>query len=152
MRNSLIHFAARSIVSFGMVALILPNTARAFSCPAEDGAGFPLGVHCDDGSNLFCSYPGGADPNVFYCTYSNTTGALVTDHNKGLCPANAVDSGSEPMCPAATPTATPTTTPTGAIAAPAPTLTPWGMMVAALLLTGVAAFALRYRMRQGINQ
>jgi hypothetical protein len=28
-----------------------------------------------------------------------------------------------------------------------PTLTPWGLMFAALLLTGVAAFALRYRMR-----
>jgi hypothetical protein len=32
-------------------------------------------------------------------------------------------------------------------AASAPTLTPWGLLVAALLLTGVAAFALRYRMR-----
>jgi hypothetical protein len=31
--------------------------------------------------------------------------------------------------------------------ASAPTLTPWGLMLAALLLTGVAAFALRYRMR-----
>jgi hypothetical protein len=31
--------------------------------------------------------------------------------------------------------------------ASAPTLTPWGLLVAALLLTGVAAFALRYRMR-----
>jgi hypothetical protein len=32
-------------------------------------------------------------------------------------------------------------------AAAAPTLTPWGLLVAALLLSGVAAFALRYRMR-----
>ena len=32
-------------------------------------------------------------------------------------------------------------------AASAPTLTPWGLIVAALLLTGVAGFALRYRMR-----
>jgi hypothetical protein len=32
-------------------------------------------------------------------------------------------------------------------AASAPTLTPWGLFAAALLLTGVAAFALRYRMR-----
>jgi MYXO-CTERM domain-containing protein len=32
-------------------------------------------------------------------------------------------------------------------AAAAPTLTPWGLIFAALLLTGVAAFALRYRMR-----
>jgi hypothetical protein len=32
-------------------------------------------------------------------------------------------------------------------AASAPTLTPWGLIVAALLLSGVAAFALRYRMR-----
>jgi hypothetical protein len=32
-------------------------------------------------------------------------------------------------------------------AASAPTLTPWGLIVAALLLAGVAAFALRYRMR-----
>ena len=143
MRNSSIHLAARSIVLLGMVALILPNSARAFSCPAEDDAGFPLGVHCDDGSNLFCSYPGGAGPNVFYCTYSNTTGALVTDHNKGLCPTNAVDSGSEPMCPAATPT----TTPTGAIAAPAPTLTLWGYVGAVLVLMGVAMFDRRDKRR-----
>jgi hypothetical protein len=32
-------------------------------------------------------------------------------------------------------------------AAAAPTLTPWGLLAAALLLTGVAAFALRYRVR-----
>lgn len=32
-------------------------------------------------------------------------------------------------------------------AAPAPTLTPWGLLVAAILLTGVAGFALRQRMR-----
>jgi hypothetical protein len=32
-------------------------------------------------------------------------------------------------------------------AAAAPTLTPWGLLVAALLLSGVAAFALRYRPR-----
>jgi hypothetical protein len=32
-------------------------------------------------------------------------------------------------------------------AAPSPTLTPWGLLGAALLLTGVAAFALRYRIR-----
>jgi hypothetical protein len=32
-------------------------------------------------------------------------------------------------------------------AASAPTLTPWGLIFAALLLSGVAAFALRYRMR-----
>jgi hypothetical protein len=32
-------------------------------------------------------------------------------------------------------------------AAEAPTLTPWGLIVAALLLTGIAGFALRYRMR-----
>jgi hypothetical protein len=31
-------------------------------------------------------------------------------------------------------------------AAAAPPLTPWGLLVTALLLTGVAAFALRYRM------
>ena len=32
-------------------------------------------------------------------------------------------------------------------AAEAPTLTPWGLIVAGMLLTGVAAFALRHRMR-----
>jgi hypothetical protein len=32
-------------------------------------------------------------------------------------------------------------------AASAPTLTPWGLIFAALLMTGVAAFALRYRVR-----
>jgi hypothetical protein len=32
-------------------------------------------------------------------------------------------------------------------AAAAPMLTPWGLMFAAILLSGVAAFALRYRMR-----
>ena len=32
-------------------------------------------------------------------------------------------------------------------AAEAPTLTPWGLLVAGVLLTGIAAFSLRYRMR-----
>jgi hypothetical protein len=32
-------------------------------------------------------------------------------------------------------------------AAAAPTLTPWGLIVAAILLMSVAAFALRYRIR-----
>jgi hypothetical protein len=32
-------------------------------------------------------------------------------------------------------------------AASAPTLTPWGLLIAGVLLTGVAAFALRYRIR-----
>jgi hypothetical protein len=33
------------------------------------------------------------------------------------------------------------------VAAKAPTLTPWGLIVAAMLLTAVAGFALRHRMR-----
>jgi hypothetical protein len=32
-------------------------------------------------------------------------------------------------------------------AASAPTLTPWGLLVGSVLLAGVAAFALRWRMR-----
>jgi len=142
MKNSSIQDAARSTVSLALAALMLPSAAHAFSCPPRDNADFPVDVNCDDGSAIFCSYPGGADPDVFFCTYSNTTGALVSDHNKGLCPASAVDSGSESACPPATPTAAPTGV------APAPTLTPWGLVAALVLLMGVAMLHLGRR-RQG---
>ena len=46
-----------------------------FSCPPQDQSGFALGVHSDDGTNLFCSYPAveGEDPNDFFCKYSDVS-------------------------------------------------------------------------------
>ena len=46
-----------------------------FSCPPQDQLGFNLGVHSDDGTNLFCSYPAldGEDPNDFFCRYSDVS-------------------------------------------------------------------------------
>jgi hypothetical protein len=69
-----------------------------------------------------------------------------------LCSATGCFSISEASCPGAETVGcgggaacVPTCAST---AASVPTLTPWGLIFAALLLTGVAAFALRYRMRR----
>jgi hypothetical protein len=71
----------------------------SYSPPPEDEAGFPAGTgpgdESDSGAVLFISYPAfpGENPNDFYCTYSDTTGALITDNDPGFCPGNAVQSG-----------------------------------------------------------
>ena len=64
-----------------------------FACPPADEAGFPLGDTDYTTDPFFCSYPAfpGENPNDFYCTYSATTGALVTDNDAGFCPATAVN-------------------------------------------------------------
>ncbi|KIK05413.1 hypothetical protein K443DRAFT_675193 [Laccaria amethystina LaAM-08-1] len=66
-----------------------------FSCPPQDQLGFNLGVHTDDGTNLFCSYPAvdGEDPNDFFCRYSDTNGGLTQDNDASLCPVSAPSSG-----------------------------------------------------------
>jgi hypothetical protein len=68
-------------------------TVSPLTCPASDGAGFPLGPGSTNPT--FCSYPAfaGENPNDFYCTYSATTGALTLDHDAGFCPSTAVGSG-----------------------------------------------------------
>jgi hypothetical protein len=75
---------------------------------------------------LICNYSDGGT-----CVYDNTTGRLSDDADSGLCPSAAIGSGM-------------TNPPISA-----PTLTPWGLIIAALLLSGVAAFALRYRRMRG---
>jgi hypothetical protein len=112
-----LRLAARGIVlsGLGVLVLVLPGPARAaFVCPPQDNDGFALGVHCDQGTTLFCSYPGipPGDPLDFYCTYSDSTGALVTDNDAGLCPTTAVSDGTEPSCASLTPVMSPSSTPT----------------------------------------
>lgn len=67
------------------------NPGAGFTCPPQDAGGFPLGTSNATADPIFCSYPAfvGEDPNDFFCTYSATTGALVTDNNAGFCPATA---------------------------------------------------------------
>jgi K319L-like, PKD domain len=62
------------------------------TCPPTDQLGFALGEYDTSTDPIFCSYPAvaGEDPHDFYCTYSATTGALVEDHDAGLCQPNAV--------------------------------------------------------------
>jgi hypothetical protein len=87
---------------------------------------------CDD----FCE--GSCDRfNVQFCQNAATLGC---------------NSGCDPECATFTPTETPTSTPTATstntpIAAPAPTLTPWGLLGASLALAGFGALTLRRRMR-----
>ena len=80
------------------------GSSSSFTCPAQDMANFPLGVSNTSSSPIFCSYPAfqGENPNDFFCDYSATTGALVTDNDAGFCPANAVAAG-------------PSTNPTGTV-------------------------------------
>ena len=130
-----LHLSAKVIIGggLGILCLILPGSSRAGSliCPNEDLAGRSLEDQ-SFGTTIFCSYGIG-----FNCTYNGSTGDLESDNDGGNCPAKAVG-------PMVAPTATPT--PTRA-AAPAPALTPRGLMLAAILLVSFGAFALRHRMR-----
>jgi hypothetical protein len=65
----------------------------SFRCPPDDQLGFAVAVKDETTDPIFCSYPAveGEDPFDFYCTYSYTTGALVEDHDAGLCQPNAVN-------------------------------------------------------------
>ncbi|KAF8964478.1 hypothetical protein BDZ97DRAFT_1612846, partial [Flammula alnicola] len=67
-------------------------TPTSYICPPVDNGGFSLGSNDVTSDPIFCSYPAvpGEDPNDFYCTYSKITGALVLDHDAGLCPGSAV--------------------------------------------------------------
>ena len=67
------------------------GSAPGFTCPSADNAGFGLGNSDDTSDPIFCSYPAfpGEEPNDFFCTYSATTGTLVTDHDAGFCASAA---------------------------------------------------------------
>ena len=87
----------------GLLVLILPSSARASvgcTCPPQDQLGFPLGQSDISTDPIFCSYPAveDEDPNDFFCTYSQSTGALVTDNDAGLCVASALNCSAEPTC------------------------------------------------------
>jgi hypothetical protein len=73
--------------------VVLTVSTPSFQCPPADVAGFSLDIFFINGDNqLHCSYPvfAGEDPFDFYCLYSPTTGALLQDHDAGLCPGSAV--------------------------------------------------------------
>ncbi|KZP04963.1 hypothetical protein FIBSPDRAFT_806182 [Athelia psychrophila] len=88
-------FVLLAVVPSVAGAALLPRASGSPSCvaqcPASDGAGFPLGDTSDTNGILFCSYPAvpGESPEDFYCDYNDTTGALVTDNDAGLCPSGA---------------------------------------------------------------
>ncbi|KAF8964585.1 hypothetical protein BDZ97DRAFT_2075219 [Flammula alnicola] len=68
------------------------GTPTSYVCPPADLAGFPLGSNDVNENPIFCSYPAfaGENPNDFFCTYSQVTGALEDDHDAGFCPGSAV--------------------------------------------------------------
>jgi uncharacterized repeat protein (TIGR01451 family) len=93
--------AGRLLPGLGLVLLflLLPTAASAqFTCPSQDNAGFALGQSNLTTNPIFCSYPAiqGENPNDFFCTYSQTTGNLVQDHDAGFCPAKAVSTAATP--------------------------------------------------------
>ncbi|KAH9213045.1 hypothetical protein DL95DRAFT_303046, partial [Leptodontidium sp. 2 PMI_412] len=65
--------------------------APIYTCPPQDNLGFSVSSENTSSDPIFCSYPAvvGEDPNDFFCTYSFTTGVLVTDNDAGLCPTQA---------------------------------------------------------------
>ncbi|KAG8871420.1 hypothetical protein FRB98_000779 [Tulasnella sp. 332] len=67
------------------------GVSSCFTCPSQDTLSYPLGNHSDDDGVLFCSYPSivNQDPNDFFCTYNDSTGALVQEHDNGFCPSTA---------------------------------------------------------------
>jgi hypothetical protein len=72
---------------------MMMGSPGCFRCPPQDDLGFALGQNDTSTDPIFCSYPAvpGENPNDFSCTYSFTTGALVTDNDAGLCPTTAVN-------------------------------------------------------------
>jgi hypothetical protein len=72
--------------------------SSSFTCPLQDAAGFALETFNTSTNPIFCSYPAfkGENPTDFFCEYSASTGALVTDNDAGFCPANAVAAGPNP--------------------------------------------------------
>jgi hypothetical protein len=106
---------ALTLLSFIAAAFVVgsyaqSNTPNCFTCPPEDQLGFAVGQKNEATDPIFCSYPAveGEDPNDFFCTYSfvcslntwsrffvhhlvQTTGALVEDHDAGLCQSDAVN-------------------------------------------------------------
>jgi len=68
------------------------GVSSCFVCPSTDEGGFSSGDNSDTNDVLFCSYPAfpGEDPNDFFCTYNDATGALIEDQDAGFCPGTAV--------------------------------------------------------------
>ena len=75
------------------------SAPMTYACPAHNLAGSALDPSpTDSGGVWICSYPlyPGESPDPFYCTYSDSTGALVTDADIGYCPAAAPGTSSAP--------------------------------------------------------
>jgi hypothetical protein len=94
MRSTLAIF---TVLLAGLLSQAVPQgqpsgTPCSFTCPPVDQLNFAVGQKNEASDPIFCSYPvvDGEDPNDFFCKYSKTTGALVEDHDAGLCALNAV--------------------------------------------------------------
>jgi hypothetical protein len=75
-----------------------PAIVGGYEPPPQDLAGFGECCTSNSGGVLFGSYPAfsGENPDDFFCTYSDSSGHLITDNDAGFCPANAVSTGSTP--------------------------------------------------------
>ena len=76
------------------------SAPMTYVCPAHNLAGSALDPSpTDSGGVWICSYPlyPGESPDPFYCTYRDSTGALVTDADIGYCPAAAPGTSSAPI-------------------------------------------------------
>ena len=96
----------------GLLIFAAPASSHACSCPPLDALGFALGSSDTNSNPIFCSYPAvpGEDPNDFFCTYSQSDGALVEDHDAAVCQPAAIGCVGGPT---PTPTPVPTQSPTG---------------------------------------
>ncbi|TEB24972.1 hypothetical protein FA13DRAFT_1269549 [Coprinellus micaceus] len=80
------------ITALALTASLVPSTAAqsptpsCYICPTEDIVDFPLSGATYSSDPFVCEY---GEPQ-WSCSYSTTTGALVTDNNEGLCPQAAV--------------------------------------------------------------
>jgi len=79
---------------FTLIALFALSAVRAvhsgrpsnvpsctFTCPPRDQFGYPVGVHRNDGTTLFCIYPsveGAKNPNDYFCKYFSVSLPLLS--------------------------------------------------------------------------
>ncbi|KAG8858968.1 hypothetical protein FRB96_004788 [Tulasnella sp. 330] len=67
------------------------GVSSCFACPSQDQLGSSSVYYFNDGDALSCFYLAtlSEDPNDFFCTYDDSTGALIYEHDNGFCPSTA---------------------------------------------------------------
>jgi hypothetical protein len=143
-RHAALGYAVLILILVSVVSWSTRAAAFCCSCGGATagsvGCGGLFGTSCSDvnGVGVDCATFCASDP--FDASSSQCTDEVPDCGTCGCSAVFQVNLG--PACLA--PTTTPTSTPVSAVA-PAPTLTPWGLIAGLVLLAGTAAWAIRRR-------